>query len=115
MRGDIEISEKIRVGRSDATFGYDFVFYREETQVGSHSKVYTLEDPQMVEYKPGKILKPFLNMQKETVQQLMDELWNLGFRPKEQQFTSEQIKAIDSHLQDMRAIVASKIGVELVK
>jgi len=115
MRGDRTIKEILRVDRPFDRFGYNFYLWREETIVGESSKIYILDEPPMKEHQKHETVRPFMNISEETVQQLMDELWRLGFKPKEQQYTTEQIKALDSHLQDMRAIVSKKIEVELPK
>jgi len=45
-------------------------------------------------------------------QALADELWATGFRPSGYADVHESVKAKDVHLQDMRAIVFSKLNVE---
>lgn len=48
----------------------------------------------------------------ETLQSLMDELWKVGIRPKDIG-TAGHLSATQKHLEDMRAIVSSKLEVKL--
>lgn len=50
-------------------------------------------------------------VEREMFQALADELWATGFRPSGYADVHESVKAKDIHLQDMRAIVFSKLNV----
>lgn len=51
-------------------------------------------------------------MGEAALQSMMDALWTEGYRPKDIG-TAGHLAATQSHLADMRAIVANKLGVEL--
>ena len=57
------------------------------------------------------ITPPALELHPEGAQRLMDELWNVGFRPTQGKQSEGQVSAIDGHLQDMRAIAFAKLEV----
>jgi hypothetical protein len=71
----------------------------------------------MEEYEPGTIVetRPSLEstLDHDSLQVLFNDLWRLGFRPKDGTGNSGHLEAINRHLNDMRAIVANKLGVEL--
>lgn len=48
---------------------------------------------------------PFLQLDREAGQQLMDELWNVGLRPSEGSGSAGSLAATQRHLDDMRALV----------
>lgn len=54
---------------------------------------------------------PVLTLAKDEAQDLMDQLWRIGFRPERGEMSVGQIAATEKHLTDMRAIVFSKLGV----
>lgn len=49
-------------------------------------------------------------LQRGEAQELFDQLWSLGFRPPAHE--ASEFRAISAHLQDMRAIVFSKLEVQ---
>jgi len=48
---------------------------------------------------------PFLSLEPEAAQNLMDELWNAGLRPTEGTGSAGSLAATERHLADMRALV----------
>lgn len=48
----------------------------------------------------------------EEVQQLIDELWILGYRPSEGAGSAGALKAVQDHLKDMRRIVFHKLNIK---
>jgi hypothetical protein len=65
------------------------------------------------ESTPGTYNEPFMRMEPEDAQKLMDALWNTGIRPGNGEGSVGQIGAMQKHLDDMRAIVAKELGVTL--
>lgn len=61
----------------------------------------------------GVRIEPFLTIRHQEAQSLMDSLWRVGIRPTEGQGSAGQMAAVQSHLADMRAIVADQLGVAL--
>jgi len=49
--------------------------------------------------------QPSLSMRDEEAQQLVDELWRLGFRPTEGTGSAGSLAATERHLADMRHLV----------
>lgn len=54
---------------------------------------------------PGEASEPFLHLEREEAQQLMDELWNAGMRPVGAAGSAGQLDAVKYHLEDMRKLV----------
>ena len=75
--------------------------------------------PTVVEYKTvDKIAiptepEPWLQLDVESAQRLMDELWNVGLRPSEGTGSAGSLAATQKHLNDVRAIVAKTLDVKL--
>jgi hypothetical protein len=55
--------------------------------------------------------EPVTRLDKDACQQMMDELWNLGFRPERGEMSVGQVAATNAHLQDMRTLAFAKLGV----
>lgn len=55
---------------------------------------------------------PLVTIEKDTAQNLMDELWMLGFRPERGELSVGQVAATEKHLLDMRTIVFSKLEIQ---
>ena len=68
---------------------------------------------QWEEIKPNEVLRPTIRLQDQDAQDLMDDLWQCGIRPTEGTGSAGSLAATEGHLQDMRKIVAKKLGVEL--
>ena len=49
-------------------------------------------------------IDPFVTLEADAAQSLMDELWKCGVRPSEGQGSAGQLKAVQEHLRDMRTI-----------
>lgn len=56
--------------------------------------------------------EPFTTLSMDAAQNLMDELWFLGFRPERGEMSVGQVAATEKHLQDMRSIVFEKLKVK---
>lgn len=61
----------------------------------------------------AELHRPMLKLRPNQAQQLMDELWTVGFRPTQGQQSEGQMGATTRHLNDMRAMVAKLAKVEL--
>lgn len=49
-----------------------------------------------------------MELKHDQAQQLMNELWRCGLRPKNGEGTSAQVDALKYHLEDMRSLVFKK-------
>lgn len=63
------------------------------------------------EREEGLIYDPTLRIDAHSAQVLMDELWQCGLRPTAGKQSEGVITAQQRHLDDMRAIVAKKLGI----
>lgn len=64
----------------------------------------------------NQLQQPAISMHNGTAQQLMDELWRIGFRPAEGTGSAGALAATERHLKDMQAVAMGllrKDGVEL--
>jgi hypothetical protein len=59
--------------------------------------------------------QPTASLENTAAQHLMDELWACGLRPSEGTGSAGSLAATQRHLQDMRAIAANALHVELPK
>ncbi len=59
-----------------------------------------------------EVAPPMIQMHPESAQSLIDELWNVGFRPTQGKQSEGQVDAIGSHLKDMRAIAFAQLRIE---
>jgi hypothetical protein len=57
--------------------------------------------------------RPAVSLDRHQAQALADQLWEAGFRPTQGQQSEGQFGAMNAHLQDMRALVAATVKVEL--
>ena len=69
----------------------------------------------MVDIEEGMPHFPFLELAYEDAQNLTDELYYCGVRPTDGAGTAGSMKATQNHLEDMRAIVATKLNVPFKK
>lgn len=53
-------------------------------------------------------ITPTFNLARDQVQDLFNELWRLGYRPKDGTGNSGHVEAIKFHLEDMRKLVFSQ-------
>lgn len=66
----------------------------------------------LTEKDDGVPIQPFLHLNVEVAQQLMDELWSVGLRPTEGTGSAGALAATQRHLEDMKTVAfhALKIG-----
>jgi len=53
----------------------------------------------------GRYTEPFVKLNQDSAQLLMDELWNCGLRPSEGSGSAGSLAATQRHLDDMRRLV----------
>lgn len=59
----------------------------------------------LTEEQEVTVNSPTLQMDRDSGQRLMDELWNIGIRPTEGSGSAGQMAAVQEHLKDLRALV----------
>ena len=77
-----------------------------------HEDRFTVAQPLTMapEVKEGAYFAPFLSLDQNTAQRLMDELWNCGLRPSEGSGSAGAMAAVQAHLADMRALCFRPLG-----
>lgn len=55
--------------------------------------------------EPGVVREPFMHLQPEEAQELMDQLYSCGIRPSKERGSAGQLDAVKYHLEDMRKLV----------
>ena len=70
-------------------------------------KKYAIGKPIVMEVKEEPFVSspPALTFDSSHAQQLMDELWRIGFRPSEGTGSAGALAAVQYHLEDMRKLV----------
>lgn len=86
----------------------DFALLRHQT--GQPNAV--AAPPQWIELPEGAPAEPTFRLHAEEVQELMDMLWSVGFRPTQAKASAGLADALQHHLADMRAIAFSKLEIE---
>jgi hypothetical protein len=103
-----EDSIKIKARRSDDGFGDDIDLRLVDIARRAFALPLTMQQVEVGQYIP-----PFVRLGKEQAQQLADALWEAGIRPIGASGSQGQLAAVQGHLNDMRAIVAKTIDVNL--
>jgi hypothetical protein len=99
---------RMHIGNSPMHLG--FTVYLADRGHGDASIIVT---PETRVYNAGDSVPPTAVMLKEEVQRLVDDLWQMGFRPTKGDWASEFLNSGTKHLDDMRAIVSQTLGVKL--
>lgn len=58
----------------------------------------------MAEYEEGDYGEPTFFLSADEAQQMMNELWRCGIRPKDGEGSDAQVNALTKHLSDMKTI-----------
>lgn len=110
---DNEVS-RLFIDRNLCRGKFEFFFIQRNLQRGTVAvaqpivmDVLEAEDNQMLQQDP--IFTIDLN-DKTFMQELIDELWNLGIRPSNAKVSNDLIEAKDQHLEDLRKIAFDKIS-----
>ena len=83
--------------------------YRVEKEDGR--RFMTAVEMRLTEVEPGLIGPgPMLELPPDEAQQLMNELWRVGIRPKDGSGALAHVDAMKAHLADMRQIVFDNLG-----
>lgn len=56
--------------------------------------------------------EPFLHIQHNEAQVLIDDLWSAGYRPTEGKGSAGALNATERHLADMQKIAFKKLGID---
>lgn len=67
---------------------------------------------EFIPIEPGaEVGEPTAMLTLDHLQNLMDQLWSLGFRPERGQLSVGQVAAVNRHLEDMRTLAFAKLEV----
>ena len=108
FRGEEGVFE-VRVIDAQARAGYGLYF---ELYKPAARTVLTIVDFTVMEIESYNPMPAALMLSKDATGVLMQDLWRLGVRPNEDHAASE-ITALSRHLEDMRAIAASRLKITL--
>ncbi len=64
-----------------------------------------------IEQEPNIVTDPTLHLGANEAQQLMDDLWQCGYRPSEGSGSAGSLKATEKHLSDMRDIAFHSLNI----
>ncbi len=84
----------------------DFVeiFIYESQSPTPHKRIVTAVEFTDSELDEGYCADPSFRIKREEAQQIINELWRIGFRPKNGNGAVAHTEALDKHLQDLRTI-----------
>lgn len=89
---------QVRMEASFLTDGYRF-YLREKSATG-----FSYAQPVVMKNVPlGDHTEPFITLPEDVTQELFQNMWNLGFRPKKNESALGELKATKYHLEDLRA------------
>ena len=107
------MSETYRFGRRRLwaernPWGYEveFIFFERQGDGIAHSTNMNMYMPSNEE--GGQRLESTFSLNQEETQELIDNLWRLGFRPSEGTGSAGALAATQRHLEDMRKLVFEK-------
>lgn len=105
---------KIRADR--AAFSFSTLGCRIELHAwsihGQGNQVLSIAEPLVFkEGEDGRHHPPFLKLEVDQAQELMDSLWECGLRPSEGTGSAGSLAATQAHLKDMQTIVMHKLGI----
>jgi hypothetical protein len=110
MNGDIKPIE-FMARREDWQNGIS-LYARQRTEgVG----VVVAEPMEMRQHSEMTVIEPFIRIEIQQAQQLMDELWQCGLRPTEGAGSAGSLRATEMHLDDMRVIAFKKLNIDKQK
>jgi hypothetical protein len=67
----------------------------------------------MVDVPNGAVIAPFLSLQPEAAQMLMDELYASGLRPGQEVNTQGRVAAMQAHIEDLRRLLDWACGMRI--
>lgn len=110
MKGDVKPIE-FMARREDWSYGVSLY----SRQIIEGVKIMAAEPLTFKEADSGSIsiANPFMRIDIQQAQQLMDELWQCGLRPSEGTGSAGSLRATESHLSDMRKLVSKCLKTKL--
>jgi predicted transcriptional regulator len=82
------------------------IFIHTENAYCSHIEMKTEENLGAI------YLTPSCEIKYDMAQRLLEQLWNIGLRPKNNKYGDEVVKTMNDHLQDMRRIAFKFLKME---
>ncbi len=78
----------------------------------SHGGLFYAKPLEFQALPEGQIIDSVFKLSDGETQALFNQLWHLGFRPKDGTGSSGHVGSIERHLEDMRALAFSKLKVD---
>lgn len=102
---------EITVARSPFSLGLDVLIHTRRME-GQHFAVAKTIEFQT--YEDGTVIEPTFHLGgSREIQRLVDDLWQLGYRPTDFRDVNAQISGMDRHLSDMRKIAGKFLELDL--
>ena len=92
---------ELRILQAHVRDGYD-LYLVEKRSDGSSFGMPVVMAPQE---EAGIRVEPTMFLDESALQGILEQLWNLGFRPRKTSFGEGELKATKYHLEDMRQLV----------
>lgn len=102
MKDDNRLS-KIRIFANEWENNYDIGLVLPNDFTGGITKY--VSSIEFSEVQLGFQIRPFISLHHDTMQSIFNQLWKLGFRPKDGTGNSGHMEAQKAHLEDMRKLV----------
>ena len=107
MKGDVKPIE-FMARREEWDFGISL--YARQVIEGTSTIV--AKELTMEPIENGEFASPFVRLDIQAAQQLIDELWQCGLRPSEGTGSAGSLAATEKHLSDMRLIAFKKLSIK---
>ena len=79
---------------------------------GFKEGTFNIKNIEWEEVEPGHYSEPFLIINQETGQELMNSLWECGLRPAQAAGSAGQLDTMKAHLEDMRKVAFKFLKIE---
>lgn len=106
----METQFRIRASRTPMYLGGGQIqLFAYQSGSGGH---YAAKKLELVQHEQNSAIEPFIDIDKEEAQVLMDDLWDAGVRPTEGSGSAGAMKAVQDHLADMKRIAFHALKME---
>jgi len=91
---------------------YLFAWQRRDDKLFSFKKPFSHIEGLLEEIPENQHSEPFASLMPYQAQELIDNLWNCGYRPSEGAGSAGSLKATQEHLGDLKTILYHKLGIK---
>ena len=104
----------VRARRGDFHINGDFIeihlYQRRNT--AKEKATYVPKPIEMEKHEAYELILPFFKMEPHEAQKLMDDLWDCGLRPSEGTGSAGALKAVQTHLADMKTVAFHALKIQ---